>query len=329
MIMEMDSNDTMDDLLVKYMLGEASENEQTQVDKWLLEGKENQRYFSHFKLIWTQSKELASRSKVDEQEAWERFKKKVGHETPVVPLNSGSWYSGFLRIAAVLFFVAGAGWLLYLSLQNNDSKLVTVKTGSQTLTDTLPDGSVIILNKRSSISYPEKFTAADTRQITLKGEAFFQVEPDKSKPFVISVNDVTVTVVGTSFNIKSNVKKTEVIVETGLVEVGKADQKVKVSPSESLTVLKGKPDLIKQKNKEEFYDYYRTKKFVCNNTPLWKLVETLNEAYQANIVIDGENLRNKLLNTTFDEQSLPEILRIIGVTFDIKVEQQGDKIILK
>jgi transmembrane sensor len=329
MIMEMDSNDTMDDLLVKYMLGEASDAENIAVDKWLKEKKENRHYFSHFKLIWTQSKELATRSTVNEHEAWERFKKKVEHETPAVPLNSRPWYSGFLRIAAVLFFAAGAGWLLYLSLQNDGSQLVTVKTGSQTLTDTLPDGSIVTLNKRSSISYPEKFTTADTRQITLNGEAFFQVEPDKSKPFVISVNEITVTVLGTSFNIKSNVKKTEVIVETGLVEVEKADRKIKVSPSESVTVLKGKPELVRQKNKEEFYDYYRTKKFVCNNTPLWKLVETLNEAYQANIVIEGENLRSKVLNTTFEEQSLPEIVRIIGVTFDIKVEQQGDKIILK
>ncbi|WP_229254082.1 FecR family protein [Dyadobacter sp. NIV53] len=325
----MDSNDMGDDLLVKYMLGEASETEAGRVNEWLQEGKENQHYFSHFKLIWAQSMELAPHSTVNEHEAWKRFKAKVENDVPVVSLNSRPWYSGFLRIAAILFFVAGAGWLLFLSFQNNGSQLVTVKTGSHTLTDTLPDGSIVILNKRSSITYPEKFTAAGTRQITLNGEAFFQVEPDKSKPFVISVSDVTVTVVGTSFNIKSNVKKTEVIVETGLVEVEKADQKVKVSPSESLTVLKGKPELIKQKNKEEFYDYYRTKKFVCNNTPLWKLVETLNEAYQANIVIEDENLRNKLLNTTFDEQSLPEILRIIGVTFDIKVEQKEDKIILK
>lgn len=329
MIMEMDSNDVMDDLLVKYMLGEASGDEQVQVDKWLKERQENQHYFSHFKLIWAQSKELSARSNVNEHEAWERFKKIVGHERPVIPLSSRSWYSGVLRIAAILFLVAGAGWSLFFVMQNNGSQLVTVKTGSQTLIDTLPDGSIVTLNKRSSISYPERFTASDTRQITLNGEAFFQVEPDKSKPFVISVNDVTVTVVGTSFNIKSNVKKTEVIVETGLVEVGKANMKVKVSPSESLTVLRGKANLIKQKNKDEFYNYYRTKKFVCNNTPLWKLVETLNEAYQANIVIEGESLRNKLLNTTFDEQSLPEILRIISVTFDIKAEQQGDKIILK
>lgn len=327
--MEMDSNETMDDLLVKCMLGEASETELTQVENWLKQGEENRQYYTHFKLIWTQSKELAAQSTVSEDEAWERFKLRTAPETPVIPLNSGSWYKGFLRVAAILFFVAGAGWLLYLSMQNNGSQLVTVRSESQTLTDTLPDGSVVTLNKRSSISYSEKFTATDTRQITLNGEAFFQVEPDKTKPFVISVNDVTVTVVGTSFNIKSNVKKTEVIVETGLVEVKKAEQKIKVSPKESVTVLKGKPDLIKQQNKDEFYDYYRTKKFVCNNTPLWKLVETLNEAYQVNVVIEGEALRNRELNTTFDEQPLPEILRIISETLDAKVEQQGDKIILK
>ena len=325
----MDTNDMMDDLLVKKLLGEATESEQIEVEKWLNESAENQRYFSHFKLIWTQSKELAAKSTVDESQAWNRFKQRVEPEIAVIPLNSKKQF-GLFRIAAAFVLIAGAGWLLYLfSVQNLESSQITIKSEAQTLVDTLPDGSIVTLNKRSSISYPEEFTKGNSRQITLNGEAFFQVEPDKLKPFVITVNDVTVTVVGTSFNVKSDVKKTEVIVETGLVEVGKADQKIKVKPSERVTAFQGKKDLVKQKNQDEIYNYYRTKKFVCKNTPLWQLVETLNEAYQANIVIEGENVRNKQINTTFEEQPLAEILRIIGETFDIKVEHQGDKIILK
>ena len=326
--MKMDRND-MDDLLVKKMLGEASEEDQAIIEDWLREKAENQRYFEQFRLIWRQSEVLAHESTVNETEAWNRFKSRVEPDVPVISLHNRTWF-GLLKIAAILFLFAGAGWFIYLfTSQNVASEQITVRSKAQTLTDTLPDGSVVTLNKNSSISYQQDFTKDDTRKLILKGEAFFEVEPDKNKPFIIHVNDVTVTVVGTSFNIKGNVVKTEVIVETGLVKVGKATREIMVRPNESVSVLNGNKDLVKQKTEDEFYDYYKIKKFVCSNTPLWKLVEKLNEVYQADIVIEGENLRNKKINTTFEQNSLPVILGVISETFDIKVERNGDGITLK
>ena len=324
----MDPNEMMDDLLVKTLLGEASHSEQEKVDAWIKESAENRRYFSHFKLIWIQSKELAARTEVDEHAAWARFKVRTQKQAPIIPMHARPW-SNVIRIAAMVMFVLGVAWLFYFySSQNTGSEMITVKSETETLTDTLPDGSVVILNKRSSISYPQEFENTGSRQVTLNGEAFFDVQPDKTKPFIIKVNDVTVTVVGTSFNIKSNNKETEVIVETGIVKVDKAGKEVRLNPSERVTVLKEGTGLVKQKNKDELYDYYRTKKFVCNETPLWKLVETLNEAYGSNIVVERESLNDLSLTTTFDQQPLPGILKIIEITFDIKVEQKGDKITL-
>ncbi|TDE14523.1 FecR family protein [Dyadobacter psychrotolerans] len=327
--MDTDFNDMMDDLLVKCMLGEATDSEQKQVDNWLKKKQENQRYFSHFKLIWSKSRELASQSTVSEQDAWERFKIRTQGESGVIPLKRNIW-STWVRVAAVMLLTAGAAWLVYLfTIQSVSPDLVTVKSDSQTLTDTLPDGSVVTLNKRSSISYPENFTNEKSRQVTLNGEAFFDVQPDKTKPFVISVNDVTVTVVGTSFNIKSNSKETEVIVETGLVEVAKDKQKITIKPMEKITVPAGNVDLIKEKNEDEFYKYYRTGKFICRDIPLSELVSKLNEVYHSNIVIEGEKLRNMKINTTFEEAPLSKTLHIIGETFNISVDQKGDAIVLK
>jgi transmembrane sensor len=203
-----------------------------------------------------------------------------------------------------------------------------ISSGTRTLIDTLPDGSVVTLNKKSTISYPEHFTGS-TRQVTLTGEAFFDVTPDKSKPFIISVNDVTVRVVGTSFNVKDNAEKTEVIVETGLVEVANKDQKVKISPREKATVIKSNPELVRQNVQDQFYNYYRTGKLVCEDTPLWKLVEILNETYEANIVIENDRIKDLIINTTFDQKSLDSTLSIVGETLTIKVEHHGELIVLK
>lgn len=327
--MRKEMNDNMDDLLVKYLLGEATMQERENVEQWVAEKTVHRRYFENFKLIWNRSKQLAAHSEVDEDMAWLRFKDRVEEiQSPVIPMFSSRFF-GIMRIAAAIAIVAGAGWFAYLlSVKNDNSQQVAVHSGNKTRVETLPDGSVITLNKNSSITYAEHFTNGDTRQVVLTGEAFFEVTPDKSKPFLIHSDEVTVKVVGTSFNVKNTTEKTEVIVETGLVEVTKKEQKVRIRPEERVTVMKEKIDLVKQKNDNRFYDYYRTKKLVCEDTPLWKLVQVLNEAYHANITVSHEKM-NLPINTTFDDKSLEEILNIIRVTFNITIVRDDGQIILK
>ena len=87
--------------------------------------------------------------------------------------------------------------------------------------------------------------------------------------------------------------------------------------------------MYKAEETERLYNYYRTREFVCDNTPLWKLVAVLNEAYGANIVIGRDALRNMPLTTTFNNESLERILDIIRTTFDITVVRQNNTIILQ
>ena len=85
---------------------------------------------------------------------------------------------------------------------------------------------------------------------------------------------------------------------------------------------------VKEKTTDVLYNYYRTKEFVCDNTPLWKLIDAINEAYHADIVIEDSRLKNLPLTTTFHEESLEEILKVISETFNIKMERRGGQIIL-
>jgi ferric-dicitrate binding protein FerR (iron transport regulator) len=330
--MHKELNFNIDDLLVKSLLDEVSVAEQIEINQWLSDSDDNQRYFEHFELIWNQSRQLASQSKIDEDAAWERFRRRTQHikeETPVMPLYTKKQSFNFLRIAALAFMTLCAGWLAHVYFgQNTSSDMLTVRSGSQTLTDTLPDGSVVTLNKKSSISYPAEFKG-DKREVALKGEAFFEVTKNKKKPFIISVNDVRVKVLGTSFNVKDNARETEVIVETGLVEVANNQKFVRISPKQKATVIKSNPELLKQNTEDDFYQYYRTGRLVCDNTPLWRLVEILNETYDANIVIGNERLNDLPINTIFDKKSLDSTLSIISETLTINVEHSGGQIILK
>jgi ferric-dicitrate binding protein FerR (iron transport regulator) len=322
----------IDDLLVKSLLDEATVAEQMEVNQWLSDSDDNQRYFEHFELIWNQSKLLEATSTIDENAAWKRFKNRVGGELHqqrnVLPLHTLPVFTR-VRIAATILLAVCAGWLAYLMMGDRlENQRVLVSSGERTLTDTLPDGSVVVLNRQSSISYPEHFRG-NSREVTLKGEAFFDVQPDKTKPFIISVNNVAVRVVGTSFNVKDNAQKTEVVVETGLVEVARDTQKIRVRPREKVTVFHNAKGLIKQQSQDDFYQYYRTNKLICDGTPLWRLVEILNEAYNADIVIENEKIRNLPINTTFEQKSLENIIAVISETFSIDAQTKEKQIILK
>jgi transmembrane sensor len=317
-----------DDLLVKYLLDITTPTEKAAVAEWLTEKEEHQRYFEHFRLIWTESKKLAAVSTVNENDAWSRFQQRVGtneNTTRIVQLDTGMNWKPLLRIAAVLVVLLGAAGFWYLSKTNVQPLIVS--SGQQIKSETLPDGSQVTLNKQSTIEYATSFKKE--RQVKLEGEAFFNVAQDPGKPFVLKVNDVTVRVLGTSFNVKSANGKTEVIVETGAVEVTKNSNSVQLKQHEKAIVTNEQSAPSKQSNSDELYNYYRTQTFVCKNTPLWKLVEILNEAYGVNIVIADNSKRDLQINSTFNNSSLDSTLQVIGLTYEITVEKKGSQIILK
>ena len=309
------------------MLGEATEQERLLVKAWVNSNAASKKQFEDFKTIWEESKGLAAVSKVDENLAWQRFKKRINQPKPIAivrKMNAVAWW----KIAALFIIITGAGFLGYKLLSEKPVQNIVVASGQATITDTLPDGSVVTLNKNSELDYPNRFKG-DNRSISLKGEAFFNVTPNKKKPFIIHVNDLTIRVVGTSFNVRSINGITEVIVETGVVQVVRNNKMIELRPNEKTKVLATDSVLLKDKVKDKLYNYYRSKQFVCDNTPLWKFVEVLNEAYNANIAIENPKLRGLLLTAPFDNESLDRILDVIHETFDITVIKEKDRIILR
>ena len=102
-----------DELLVKYLLGEASETELSDVKGWMGESAENKDRFDSFRLIWEQSRLLAAGSTIDADDAWARFKQRrqqPAAATKQIPLQTPYRW---VKIAAALLLLAGGGWLAY------------------------------------------------------------------------------------------------------------------------------------------------------------------------------------------------------------------------
>jgi len=327
--MKEEDNHTIDDLLVKYLLGETDAAESSEAELWINAGEANKKYYEGIKLIWQESERIAATSNPDEDGAWQRLQKRIDTDTleeqPIRQIKSSRKF-GWLKVAASVALISVVSYFAYNQFWSTTP--VSKSSGQETLTQSLPDGSSVTLNSGSQIIYPAHFRG-EQRLVQLNGEGFFKITPDKTKPFIIKVKAVTVSVVGTSFNVKNVNGKTEVIVATGIVKVNSQGRQVLLHPGEKVIADENDADLVIQKNNGSLYNYYITKELVCVATPLTELVEKLNQVYSSDIRIANPQLRNLPITVTFRGESLQQVLNIVAQTFKIKVESKGSQILLK
>lgn len=314
-----------DDLLISYLLKEASGDQAKQVEEWRARDVANELRFVQFRLIWETSRKIRFEGQPDAQASLLRLKQKATEQKQ--QKRSILLYTNFwIKIAAAILLLAGGTWL-YITMQAVPETVSA--TEAEVKTDTLSDGSVITLNKKTVVKYPEKFTGKQRAVLLVKGEAFFSIIPNKEKPFILSTGNTTIKVAGTSFNVKNKDENVEVIVETGIVEVSKNGKMVSLKPGEKVLIKPDTNELTKENNSDKLYTYYRSREFVANDMPLWRMVQVLNEAYDSHIIILNKELNNLPLNTTFKNESLNDILQVISHTFKITVEKRQNEIILK
>ena len=247
-----------------------------------------------------------------------------------------SWYFGSAVAILLLFFgiwtynktakniqaangIPFSGWAKY---DNVSAKELTV---------ILPDGSVVILKPKTQLAYNQSDTGF--REVTLNGEAFFDVKRDEARPFYIYAGKMTTKVLGTSFNIKAypSMKKSEVAVVSGKVTVyehdadDKKDNGVILTPNLKVTFfdeeehfiksIVEKPEVLQNIKKESF-------SFDFQNISLSEVLKTLEKTYGIEMVLENESLGHCTL--TGDLEGMPMftkldiIVRSLNATYQIK-----------
>lgn len=312
-----------DELLIKYLLKETSADEQKLVDQWLLEREENRKQFEEIQFLWERSADLLKNEALpDEEDAWERFKQKREAQPSVTKMQLGNVLQ-WLAAASVILITGITLWLFL----TKDPGTRNFMTRNEIISQTLSDGSSLTLNKNTQLSFSN---SKSQRIVKLdKGEVFFNVAPDKNKPFIIELgNTAKVTVVGTSFNIKFRNGLSEVIVETGLVKVTKDNQEINLHPGEKVEFANQDSTLTVSKNSDNLYRYFRNKEFIIDNIALQKVVDVLSEAYSTKIVLADKSLEDLKLNVKFKEEPLDKILKVIAETFDLRLEKSKEGYIL-
>ncbi|RFM26176.1 FecR family protein [Deminuibacter soli] len=316
-----------DEVLARYITGESGEAESETVRHWLDSDEKNRRYYEIFLQVSSYAQSGIYTDHIDEEAEWRTFRANIAGAGVSLPVRKVWFHQKLVRIAAIFVLVSGliAFYLLESQMSGPKKELLS---GQAVLTEIMPDGSRITLNKGSVLYYtPSSYNKK--RHVQLTGEAFFSVAPNREIPFVIDLPGTVVEVVGTSFNIKMTDNKTEIIVETGAVQVKKGNMVFHLLAKEKVTLYKDDMTAVKQVNADSLYSYYRTKKFVCKGTPVRELIVALNNTYDTHISLQDDKDGDMPITVTFMGKTITEILPVICSTLQLTMVEHGNTVILK
>jgi transmembrane sensor len=280
---------------------------------------------------WKELKNMNNEKEISVDKAWNKVYSRLnenGLTTEKSPARIFFMRSTFIKVAAVALLVLGLGFTsIYLNNSGAFSKKISVATGfdQKNILVSLPDGSKIYLNRNTELIYRANF-GKHGRNVALKGEAFFEIAPDATKPFIIDAGKANVKVVGTSFNVitENNEAAVEVFVKTG---------KVLLSDNSSSNSLLLDPGFIgkmdsktsgKEVNNDPNYLSWNTGLLVYDNQKLDVVFKDLKRVYNMDIVADDPSILENPWHSPIDTGSQDTIIRIICASFNLGYTKDGN-----
>ncbi|MCF6352330.1 MAG: FecR domain-containing protein [Cyclobacteriaceae bacterium] len=314
----------IESIITRKITSSITANEQVQLENWTAQSDANKKHFEHLEMIYLRAPQQASKNNpsLDIDLEWKKFKNnldlaKGNSKSPVV----------WLKVAASIVIVSVLGYVVWVNQFSSNTLHVVAQNWGEVVV--LPDGSQITLNKGAEVTYPKKFNSK-IRSVSLQGEAFFEVTRNETKPFIVTLSQSKVEVLGTSFNINAdtNNNKTEVVVNTGRVRFSNStgSESVILTKGDKGTLIKSTSMLSTTINNDVNVMAWKTRKIVFNNMELDKVIKTINHLYDAQISFSTDIGINCNVTVSFENQSLEAVLSVLELTLDLKYKKSGDVI---
>ena len=234
-----------------------------------------------------------------------------------VKYNPKTKYSIY-KIAAVLITLLGLTYAYSLYTKKTPTIQYATLSGEKKEIQ-LNDGSIVMLNANSSISVPEKFGA--NREIVLKGEAYFKVKRNPKHPFIVSTKDITIKVLGTSFDINAYPKhKSRVSVLTGKVEVTSPGGKKVILIKDEQVDYKENSGFVLSHHDSNDGIAWTNNVIILNNNTLEETALILENKYNIKIDFQEKAIEQYTISGKFKEPKLENVLESIALLKNLKIE---------
>jgi ferric-dicitrate binding protein FerR (iron transport regulator) len=335
------NNKEIENLIAKHLSGETSPQEQNEFRLWLNSSEKHQEEFRNIALAHQLSKGISTNG--SKSAVFSKIQQRIHADEHNKTDGSGKKIEASIRrwlsIAASIILILATGLFYYLNTNSEQlagghpsEMIVKSNPAGQKSKVFLPDGSIVWLNSESSVSFEKEFTT-EYRHIHLKGEAFFEVVKDNSRPFVVYSGSISTTALGTAFDVnafdedhitvsltngKVNVETTNTEGEnTGLII--NAGEGVIYNPSNEQKIDKIEIDPEKVR-------LWRDGLLELTDASLAQTIIELERWYGVNIVLLNEPIQTWNANGLFDNEYLNNVLTSLSFSQGFEYEIVGKKV---
>ena len=341
------------DLIITFLSDEATAADAKVLEQILVDPLKKD-YFEELKLTWELSSKAAKYEHFNSGKAFGKLSlNKVQKHDKFIALKT------LLKIAAVFAVVMGTlfSWILVKNRSFNSSKstnTIIVRNGEQSQV-ILSDGTNVWLNSGSKLIYPSSFNGK-TREVSLEGEAYFDVTHNKNKAFVVSTKNIKITVLGTAFNIKSypDDYKVEATLVRGSVTIektgtGKDEAPIVLKPGEKITYVfnniqktspsnKAKIENTQTDSKSAFIakvdpipiTLWKEKSLIFDNSSMEEMAVTLERWFDIKVYLADDTLKHYHYKGKFEHnENIFQVLEVIKITTPITYDYKNHKVTIK
>ncbi|VAW24581.1 Putative anti-sigma factor [hydrothermal vent metagenome] len=334
--------------LVSYLSGQIADKDFNILNQWIQENAENKRLFDQVNDIWQATSSLNQKLNFDTNKAWDEISKQL--DSPPSNIKpAGRIYSELIKIAAVFVFALFLGGMVFYFIDKNNYQPQTVEfvapLGSRSFLK-MPDGTKVWLNAGTKIQYRNDY-GLDNRKITLAGEAFFNVAKNKKLPFIVQTSAISITALGTKFNVKAYAEENSI--ETTLIEGSvklesldaRFQEPLVLSPNEKAVYTKSSRKMAVSGNNKDIGKIekkpqskpsltlfksvdtkpiisWKEKRWVISNQKLSELSVKLERRYDVNFIFENERLKDYAFGGTLEDETLGQVLEVISFAAPIK-----------
>lgn len=333
--------------IVHYLNNQATSQEKQELLEWLKSDEKNKAFFHEVCTIW-QASTAACVTEADVNEAFGRFEMKLNRYESALektPDNTPRFAIGLSFISKVVASVAillacGTGAFYVGRSVGTNKSATTVVTQTLVMKQalmgqeskgslTLPDGTKVWLNAGSMLTYPAEF-AASSRQVSLEGEAYFEVVEDAKKPFHVSTSGMDVKVLGTVFDVQNSNDRNvaEAVLLSGKVEVTPEGDShpVVLLPNQMIRINKetGGREIRTVDARE--YAIWINDKLSFTNEPLSDILRKMGRWYSVEVHIAKSVPLDMRLSLTIRKESKDEILKLLALIAPIRYRVDEDRV---
>ena len=312
-------------LLQNFLNGRISDSQLRELFFWLNSEKGNLEDENLFNEGWI--KDFDAPENIDSVKLFSKIEARIKEKQR----SKKKYFLLGLRNAAAIFILGLILPVIYYSTLTTSKENRQVVYLKESLSNekvkkvTLADGTDVWLMSGSTISYPSSFAGNETRNVEVKGEAFFNVAKDSKHPFIVNLGEVGLKVIGTSFNVMNygEEDQIQIVLKTGRIDLFKGNyntntQFVQVNPGQLATYTKNESKFSIKTTNTDKYTSWTEGTLLFHDDPLDKVLKKLGRWYNVVIEVDDPSASHFPFTATIKNENLDQIIDLLQYSTPFK-----------